>query len=154
MSYEMKFPLGTWVKGKTTGSDKFEHGLLMGFDEGDGEHRVLFFPQGIEDWANFYANEFHGPWWCEPGDIIEDTPPEWLGGSAKHAFVYDWMDDHVPNVTLHAEPQDIVDSYFPDADEAELKKVQLKLMEAVADPGERVELAPGGGSVRFCLVNE
>lgn len=153
--HTLKFPKGTWVKGLTTEADHFDHGLLIRVDENDGEHFVRLFPKSADpkDWASFYEDEENENVWATPGDIEKDEPPEWFGGNATHAFVYDWMDDHVPNVSLHTDPSDIIGAYFSDATADECAALNIKLMEAVVDPGERIELAPGGGGVRFCVVN-
>lgn len=151
--HTLKFPKGTWVKGTDTDGRTFEHGLLIRYDENDGEQFVQPFPSRLDELAKFYEDELDSGFWCESDEVEKDDPPEWLSDSPTHAFVYDWMDDHVPNVTLHAQPQDLIDAYFADATTDERANLQLKLMEAVADPGERIELAPGGGSVRFCVVN-
>jgi hypothetical protein len=121
--------------------------VVKDWDEDDGQYMCL-------DITDPTQEVFGEQGWQEAEDLkaAEGDLPEWCN-QASHAFVYEWMDDHVANVSLHAEPQDLVDAYFPDADEDERRTLTTKLMEAVVDPGERVELVPGGGAVRFCVVN-
>lgn len=153
--YKRVFDNGAWVKGENVNSQSFAHGLVCDFDPEDGQHLVLevFGPDTNE---SMWHRE-----WCDTKSLEAAEAPEWFaGGTPGHAFVCDWMDDSVANVALFARPEDALGFITDMAIRAEEDggpatpgtNLQLKLMECVADPGERVEL-PGGVGVRFLVVN-
>ena len=147
--YTQKFPLGAWVKGTTTDGADVIVGYVSEFDSEDGQHYV----RGVIPKLDEEREAAEG--WCAPDELSEATPPEWIAPTGPtHAFVCDWMDDHVPNVALYANPEDVLAVYGDGLDDDELGNLKLKLMECVVDPGERIELAPGGVGVRFCVVND
>jgi hypothetical protein len=141
------FENGTWVTGCSTDGTAFKIGLVFDFDSIDGEHYVAVDPTSLGDLPQDGRH-----WWCNPDDIETADAPEWAGGGGpEHVFVVDWMDDHVPNVELFGSPEktqafldELLATEAPD-------NLQLKLMECVADPGERIELSNSMG-VRFCAV--
>lgn len=143
--FEQTFENGTWVTGEDTNGTSFKRGLVVDFDQGDGEHMVVVDPSGLADIAKESMQR-----WCRPDDIETADAPEWAGGGPEHVFVLDWMDDNVPNVQAFADPAAVTDWL----DERAPENLQLKLMESVADPGERVELSCSDGEVgvRFCAV--
>lgn len=139
------FENGTWVKGNGTDGENFDFALVTGFDPEDGEHAVTLEP---EDLVALTKDNRHA--WCRPDDIEATDPPEWVGGGTEHVFVIDWIDDGVANVQLFAAVEDVQEA-LGDPEDPD-PNVQLKLMEAVADPGERVELPLPGYGVRFTEV--
>jgi hypothetical protein len=130
-------------------------GIVVDFDS-DDTYQVL----SVDSDGKLTTDEYiegHGARLSLGKAKASDLPKEMrhcLGtGGPEHVFVIDWMEDSVPNVQVFADPTAVNEFMESEegADDGTPDNLQLKLMEAVADPGERIDLGPARG-VRFCSV--
>lgn len=145
-TYTADYPSGSWIECELGGEKAV--GLVTKFDESDGQYYVTVPPKKDgEDWDDG---------WIEHDEAFRPAKPAIsTSGTPEHIFVLLYEDDmDEAQVEVFADPETVVANLPANAPSEIAGNLQLKLMEAVADPGEWVTLTdkPAGFAISFRSV--
>lgn len=143
-TYTADYPIGSWIECELENIKGV--GLITRFDDSDGQYHVAIPGESGEDW---------GEGWVEHDDAFRAAKSPLGDSTPEHIFVLLYEDEeNEAQVEVFADPETVVANLPANAPSEIAGNLQLKLMEAVADPGEWVTLTdkPAGFAISFRSV--